>query len=112
MIFDRILRRDFLAGAVTTVAGWCGLRRKPPSGFKYLDKLIQVPKELPPAISIPFGVLPTDVYIRGPRYRVVFDRIYAPVFAKDIDHQLFTPRQYRLINTRQASRRCILEEPT
>jgi len=26
-------------------------------------------------VSIPFGVLPVNVYIRGPRYRVIFDRL-------------------------------------
>lgn len=30
------------------------------------------------AISIPFKTLPTNVYIRGPRYKVMFDRIVTP----------------------------------
>lgn len=39
----------------------------------------------PAAISIPFATLPINVYIRGPRYRVSFNRIVTPKFVKDID---------------------------
>jgi hypothetical protein len=39
----------------------------------------------PAAISIPFATLPINIYIRGPRYRVMFDRIVTPRFVKDID---------------------------
>ncbi len=39
----------------------------------------------PAAISIPFATLPVNVYIRGPRYRVMFDRIVTPRFTKDVD---------------------------
>lgn len=39
----------------------------------------------PAAISIPFASLPVNIYIRGPRYRVGFDRIVTPRFTKDID---------------------------
>lgn len=39
----------------------------------------------PAAISIPFATLPISIYIRGPRYRVMFDRIVTPRFVKDID---------------------------
>ena len=39
----------------------------------------------PAAISIPFATLPINVYIRGPRYRVMFDRIVTQRFVKDID---------------------------
>ena len=39
----------------------------------------------PAAISIPFATLPINAYIRGPRYRVTFDRIVTPRFVKDID---------------------------
>ena len=37
------------------------------------------------AVSLPFGTLPTNVYIRGPRYRVAFSRIVSPRFVKDVD---------------------------
>ena len=33
----------------------------------------------------PFATLPTNVYIRGPRYRVMFDRIVTPRFKKDVE---------------------------
>jgi hypothetical protein len=39
----------------------------------------------PAAISIPFSTLPANLYIRGPRYRVQFDRIVTPKFTKDVD---------------------------
>lgn len=39
----------------------------------------------PAAISVPFGTLPINEYIRGPRYRVMFDRIMTPRFTKDVD---------------------------
>lgn len=39
----------------------------------------------PAAQSIPFATLPANRYIRGPRYRVMFDRIVTPKFTKDVD---------------------------
>ena len=39
----------------------------------------------PGAISVPFGQLPVNHYIRGPRYRVVFERILSPRYNKDAD---------------------------
>jgi hypothetical protein len=39
----------------------------------------------PAAISVAFGELPANIYIKGPRYRVFFDRILTPRFTKDID---------------------------
>jgi hypothetical protein len=39
----------------------------------------------PAAITIPFDRLPTDLYIRGPRYPVQMDRIVTPRFARDVD---------------------------
>ncbi len=36
------------------------------------------------AISIPFSTLPMNLYIRGPRYLVMFDRIVTPRFSKDV----------------------------
>ena len=46
-------------------------------------KVIDKENDNPPAISIPFGTLPINVYIRGPRYLVTFDRIVSPRFVKD-----------------------------
>ncbi len=48
---------------------------------KIIDKEI----DNPPAQSIPFAALPSNQYIRGARYRVMFDRIVTPRFTKDVD---------------------------
>jgi hypothetical protein len=48
-------------------------------------KIVDKEPDSPAAISIPFATLPTNVYIRGPRYRVAFDRIVTPRFTKDVD---------------------------
>lgn len=48
-------------------------------------KIIDKEPDSPAAISIPFATLPTNLYIRGPRYRVMFDRIATPRFTKDVD---------------------------
>ena len=39
----------------------------------------------PAAISVPFATLPMNLYIRGPRYLVMMDRIVTPRFTKDVD---------------------------
>ena len=48
-------------------------------------KVVDKEPESPAAISIPFATLPVNLYIRGPRYRVMFDRIVTPRFVKDVD---------------------------
>lgn len=48
-------------------------------------KIIDREPDSPAAMSIPFGTLPQNVYIHGPRYRVMFDRIVTPRFMKDVD---------------------------
>lgn len=48
-------------------------------------KVVDKEPDSPAAISIPFANLPLNVYIKGPRYRVLFDRIVTPRFTKDID---------------------------
>ena len=48
-------------------------------------KVVDKEPESPAAISIPFATLPVNLYIRGPRYRVMFDRIVTPRFTKDVD---------------------------
>ncbi len=48
-------------------------------------KVIDKEPDSPAAVSIPFATLPTNLYIRGPRYRVMFDRIVTPRFTKDVD---------------------------
>lgn len=37
------------------------------------------------AMSIPIGTVPVNKYIRGPRVRLVFDRVVTPRYVKDID---------------------------
>jgi len=48
-------------------------------------KVVDKEPDSPAAISIPFATLPMNLYIRGPRYRVMFDRIATPRFTKDVD---------------------------
>jgi hypothetical protein len=48
-------------------------------------KIVDKEPDSPAAISIPFATLPTNLYIRGDRYRVTFDRIVTPKFTKDVD---------------------------
>ena len=48
-------------------------------------KVIDKEPDSPAAISVPFASLPASTYIRGPRYRVMFDRILTPRFVKDVD---------------------------
>lgn len=48
-------------------------------------KVVDKEPNSPGAISVPFASLPMNRYIRGPRYRVMFDRILTPKFTKDVD---------------------------
>ena len=48
-------------------------------------KIVDKEPDSPAAISVPFATLPMNRYIRGPRYRVMFDRIMTPRFTKDVD---------------------------
>ncbi len=48
-------------------------------------KVVDKEPDSPAAVSVPFATLPINVYIRGPRYRVLFDRIVTPRFTKDVD---------------------------
>ena len=48
-------------------------------------RVVDKEPESPAAASIPFGTLPFNEYILGPRYRVMFDRIVTPRFTKDVD---------------------------
>lgn len=48
-------------------------------------KVIDKEPDNPAAISMPFANLPINVYIKAPRYRVLFDRIVTPRFTKDVD---------------------------
>lgn len=48
-------------------------------------KIVDKEPDSPAAISIPFATLPQNLYIRGNRYKVCFDRIVTPRFTKDAD---------------------------
>jgi hypothetical protein len=48
-------------------------------------KVVDKEPDSPAAVSVPFATLPLNRYIRGPRYRVMFDRILTPKFTKDVD---------------------------
>ena len=47
-------------------------------------KVVDKEPNSPAAASIPYATLPMNRYIRGPRYRVMFDRIVTPRFTKDV----------------------------
>lgn len=55
-------------------------------------KIIEREPDSPAAISIPFATLPMNIYVRGQKYRVSFDRIVTPRFTKDVDEL----RTYRM----------------
>jgi len=48
-------------------------------------KIVDKEPNSPGAISVPFATQPVNRYIKGPRFRVMFDRIMTPRFTKDID---------------------------
>jgi len=48
-------------------------------------KIVDKEPDSPAAVSLPFSTLPINFYIRGPRYRVMFDRIVSPRAVKDVD---------------------------
>jgi len=48
-------------------------------------KVVDKEPDSPAAVSIPFAMLPMNLYIRGPRYLVHLDRIVTPRFTKDVD---------------------------
>lgn len=48
-------------------------------------KIIDKEMDSPAAVSVPYGALPTNFYIRGPRYQVTFDRLVTPRFTKDVE---------------------------
>ena len=49
-----------------------------------MDALARIGDPDHAAMSIPFATLPVNNYIRGPKYKVQFDRIVTPKFTKDI----------------------------
>lgn len=49
------------------------------------SKVVDKEPDSPAAISVPFATLPLNMYIRGPRYLVMLDRIVTTRFTKDVD---------------------------
>jgi hypothetical protein len=48
-------------------------------------KIVDMEPQSPAAISVPFGQMPENIYVGGPKCRVMFDRIITPKFTKDVD---------------------------
>lgn len=48
-------------------------------------KIIEREPDSPPAMTLPFGTLPTNFYIHGPKYRVTFTRLMTQKAQKDVD---------------------------
>lgn len=48
-------------------------------------KVVDKEPDSPAAISVPFATLPMNMYVRGPRYLVMMDRIVTTRFTKDVD---------------------------
>jgi len=48
-------------------------------------KIVDREPDSPASISIPFATLPSNLYIKGDRYVVTFQRITTPRFTKDVD---------------------------
>lgn len=75
-------------------------------------KVIDKEPDSPAAISIPFANLPINVYIRGPRYRVLFDRIVTPRFTKDVDELRTWVMDIRQVLSDNAIKDMLAEEDT
>jgi hypothetical protein len=48
-------------------------------------KVVDMEVDSPAAVTVPLAQFPTQVYIRGQRYRVLISRILSPWFAADVD---------------------------
>lgn len=59
--------------------------------------IVEYEPESPPATSVPFVSTPLTRYIKGKRFRVMFQRILTPKFTKDVDEL----RTYKNIDIRQ-----------
>ncbi len=73
-------------------------------------KVIDKEPNSPAAISVPFGALPMNRYIRGPRYRVMFDCIVTPRFVKDVGELLTYDMDIRQIMSDNAIKDMLAEE--
>jgi len=73
-------------------------------------KIIDKEPDSPAAVSIPFGTLPTSVYIKGPRYRVSFDRIVTPRFQVDVEEMRTWVMDIRQVLSDNALKDVLAEE--
>jgi hypothetical protein len=73
-------------------------------------KVVDKEPNSPGAISVPFATLPINRYIRGPRFRVMFDRILTPKFTKDIDELRTYDMDIRQILSDNAIKDMLAEE--
>jgi len=73
-------------------------------------KIVDKEPEAPAAVSIPFATLPSNLYIRGNRYRVMFDRIVTPRFTKDVDELRTWSMDIRQILSDNAIKAMLAEE--
>lgn len=73
-------------------------------------KVIDKEPNSPAAISVPFATLPMNRYIKGPRYRVMFDRILTPKFTKDVEELRTYDMDIRQIISDNAIKDMLAEE--
>lgn len=75
-------------------------------------KIVDKEPNSPAAISVPFGTLPTNFYIRGPKFQVTFDRILTPRFTKDVEELRTYVMDIRQILSDNAIKDMLAEEDT
>jgi hypothetical protein len=73
-------------------------------------KIVDLEPDSPAAISVPFATLPLNLYIRGSRYKVTFDRILTPRFTKDVDELRTWIMDIRQVLTDNAIKDMLAEE--
>ena len=93
----KIRRRGFF-GAVAAV--FCGAPLAPA-----VAKYAVATSPAPGAITIPFATLPFNTYIRGPRYRVMFDRVMPVRGARCVD-KLFNAQVADMLRERKPDPAC------
>lgn len=85
------------------------------------DRQVDTPKPViikdmepnsPGAYSVPFGTTPTDHYIKGNRYRVMFDRIMSRRLTADVNNLLTYDMDIRQILKDHLLKDIMLEEDT
>jgi hypothetical protein len=92
----RISRRGVMRGMIGGAVAWM------------FGIPLPKPQWGPAPMSIPFATLPVNVYIKGPRYRVMFDRVVTPQPIKfgDDDGKKNIPRRSRRRRSRGVDLLC------